>query len=53
MADGSWQMGVGRWELADGSWQMGVGRWELADGSWQMRVGAGSGKPGELFFRHS
>jgi hypothetical protein len=45
MADGSWKLGAGSWEMADGSWQMGVGRWELADGRWRLESGkAESGK---------
>jgi hypothetical protein len=27
LADGYWQMVIGRWLLADGYWQIVIGRW--------------------------
>ncbi len=39
MEDGSWKMGVGRWELEVWSWKFGVGIWELEDGRGKFEEG--------------
>ncbi|WP_373537863.1 hypothetical protein [Microcoleus sp.] len=36
---GSWELGIGNWELVIGNWSLGIGNWELVIGNWSLGIG--------------